>query len=386
MNNLEKIVREKAVHVTTLEELQKKLKGDNPLRIKYGIDPTNPNIHLGHTVPLRLLKKFQDDGHKAIIILGDYTASLGDPSGRDSMRKGIDLEQARKNCSLYINQLKKLISTDASKCEIHYNSHWLQNMLTTDWMKRLRNWTVQQIMERDDFKKRVNEGVGVHLTELFYPLMQGEDSVRIKADVELGGSEQLFTLQMGREMQKMDGQSPQVCITLPILRGLDGTKRMGKSLGNFVGIEEDPFEQFSKVMSIPDALMPEWFDLLTDENCSRIMDSVGPMETKKQLAHLLVGGFHGPHRAIEAEKRWTDQFSLRKTPETIREIPMWDCEASLATVLTGYGIVKSKNNAKRLIEQGAVQVDGIRVVDPKTMIKPEKGMVIKCGRNYLKVS
>ncbi len=377
------IINQKASHVTTIKELEERLALDRPLRVKYGIDPTSPHIHLGHTVPLRLLRQFQDAGHKAIIILGDYTASLGDPSGRDSMRVGVDLLTARQNCNYYLAQLKKLICMDFGKCEVHYNSGWLQNMLTRDWMDRLKHWTVQQVTERDDFKKRMHSGVGVHLVELLYPLMQGEDSVRIQADVELGGQEQLFTLQMAREMQKLDGQSPQVCICLPILRGLDGVRRMGKSLNNYIGIDEDPFEQYSKVMSIPDDLMPEWFNLLTDESCQRLVDEMGPMEAKKSLAHLIVGQFCGPVKALEVEKQWVNQFTLRKQPDVMDEVSLDATATVLANVIVG--IATSKSNARRLIEQGAVQVNGTKFTDPRGTITPEDGMVIKCGRHYIRV-
>lgn len=202
------IVKSKAAHINTIGELTEKLKSGKLLRIKYGIDPTNPNIHLGHAVPLRLLRQFQDAGHKAIIILGDFTAALGDPTGRDHMREGTGLEEARRNSVKYIAQLRKLINTDIGKCEIHYNSGWLQNYTTMEWLSRMKQWTVQQITDRDDFKKRLEAGDGVHLNELMYPLFQGEDSVRIRADVELGGTEQLFTLMVGREMQKQAGQTP----------------------------------------------------------------------------------------------------------------------------------------------------------------------------------
>jgi tyrosyl-tRNA synthetase len=391
------IIQRKATHINTLDELKERLASGKQLRVKYGIDPSNPNIHLGHTVPLRLLKQFQDAGHKAIIILGDYTASLGDPTGRDHLREGVNISTARSNSVKYIAQLRRLINTDIGKCEMHYNSGWLEHYKTSDWLERMRHWTIQQIIDRDDFKNRMAAGDGVHLSELMYTLFQGEDSVRVRADIELGGNEQLFTLMVGREMQKQAGQTPQICITLPILRGIDGKKRMGKSLGNFIGINEEPFEMFSKIMSIPDDLMPEWTNLLTD--LPKTSDN--PMADKMMLAKDIVGWLHtdpslgslapgsGAEIAIKAHEKWRKQFSMKEQPEDIRTVAVNGSTHQLASSLFNLvymlGLTPSKNMAKRLIEQGAVQVNGKKIVDPLTSVELSGNPVIKCGRKFAKV-
>jgi tyrosyl-tRNA synthetase len=374
----------KATHITTLEELKKKLSSGLPLRVKYGIDPTNPNIHLGHTVPLRLLRKFQEAGHIAVIIFGDFTASLGDPSGRDAMRTSTtDIVTARKNSVLFKEQLKKFLLPNIWS-EQYQNSDWLEHLKSRDWINLLKSWTIQQMTERDDFKNRIVSGNAVHLSEMLYPIMQGYDSVKVNADIELGGSEQLWTLNIAREMQKMYGQEPQVCITLPILRGIDGKKRMGKSLGNFIGVNEEPFEQFSKTMSIPDDLMPEWFSLLTDRtNIPELIEGVGPMAAKKMLAHDIVTWLHNKEEADKAHDKWHKQFTMRDTPDEIREVKIDVHESPLFLLLTRSGLTDSKSNARRLVSQGAVSVNNEKVNDPNAIVAI-KGAVIRCGRQFVR--
>ncbi|HEY1380382.1 MAG TPA: tyrosine--tRNA ligase, partial [Gemmataceae bacterium] len=244
------------------DELRKKLAAGRPLRVKLGIDPTGFDVHLGHTVVLRKLRQFQDLGHTVVLIIGNATAAVGDPSGRDESRKSLNPEQIEKNAASYLTQISKVI--DVGRAEVVRNSDWFNRFSFADVQRLLGHMTMQRMLERDDFAKRIRAGTPIYLHECLYPLMQGHDSVEVRADVELGGTEQLFNLMVGRDLQRAAGQEPQVCLTVPILRGLDGAKKMGKSLGNYIGVNEPAKEQFGKTMSIPDDLLREWFELLTD--------------------------------------------------------------------------------------------------------------------------
>src|SRR4051812_1291014 len=298
------IIRRGAEQITPEAELVQKLersvKTGQPLRVKYGIDPTGIDVHLGHTVPLRKLRQFQELGHQAVLIIGNYTALVGDPSGRDQTRARLTPEQVERNAVDYLQQVSKVI--DISRTEVHRNGDWFSRFSFLEVMNLTTHITMQRMLERDDFTKRLKKEEPIYLHECLYPLMQGHDSVEIKADVELGGSEQLFSLMVGRDLQRDAGQEPQVCLTLPILVGLDGTRRMGKSLGNYVGVGEPAQVQFDKTMSIPDALMAQWFELLTDRGADEIARLVNPgvthpMEAKKQLAADIVCFYHGPEAA-----------------------------------------------------------------------------------------
>ena len=260
-----------------LRKLDRSISLNKPLRVKYGIDPTGIDVHLGHTVPLRKLKLFQDLGHQAVLIIGNYTALVGDPSGRDQARQRLTEEQVAKNALDYLVQVGKVI--DLSKTEVRYNGEWFSKYRFLDVLSLAGTTTIQRMLERDDFTKRYKAGTPIYLHECLYPLMQGHDSVEVRADVELGGSEQLFSLMAARDLQKNAGQEPQVCITLPILRGLDGIKRMGKSLGNYVGVGDSSYDQFAKIMSIPDELMKEWFALLTNLSSLQINDLLDASKT-----------------------------------------------------------------------------------------------------------
>src|SRR5215467_7572388 len=287
------LIRRGVEQIVPEDELRKKLERSvrtgQPLRVKYGIDPTGIDVHLGHTVPLRKLRFFQELGHQAVLIIGNYTALVGDPSGRDQTRARLTPEQVEANARDYLKQVSKVIHID--KAEVVHNGDWFGKMNFLDTLALMSRITVQRMLERDDFTKRfrAEPSEPIYLHECLYPLMQGQDSVEIRADVELGGSEQLFNLMVGRRLQEDAGQEPQICLTLPILRGLDGERRMGKSLGNYVGVGEAPYDQFAKTMSIPDAIMCEWFELLTDrpgDEIHRLLDPAvtHPMEAKKALA------------------------------------------------------------------------------------------------------
>jgi tyrosyl-tRNA synthetase len=370
-------------------DLVRKLESGKPLRVKYGIDPTGIDVHLGHTVPLRKLRLFQELGHKAILIIGDYTALVGDPSGRDQTRARLTQEQVAANARDYLKQVGKVIDLD--RAEIHNNGDWFGKMTFLGVMGLTSKITVQRMLERDDFTKRLKDQTPIYLHECLYPLMQGQDSVEIHADVELGGSEQLFNLMVGRRLQEDAGQEPQVCLTLPILRGLDGVRRMGKSLGNYVGVGEAAYDQFAKTMSIPDELMREWFELLTDRPATEIaslLDSARthPMEAKKTLAGDIACFYHGARAAEEARAEWEKRFSCRQDPTNIDEVDLsvaalTDGAMVAWRLLAALNLAKSGNEARRLIQGGGVTVGPNRekITDANAMIPVTTGLVIRVG-------
>src|SRR5436190_7957355 len=291
------------------QKLDSSLKTGRPLRVKYGIDPTGIDVHLCHTVPLRKLRLFQELGHQAVLIIGNYTALVGDPSGRDQTRARLTQEQVEANAKDYLKQVSKVI--DIERTEVTYNGDWFKRFQFLDVLSLTSKITMQRMLERDDFTKRREAGTPIYLHECLYPLMQGHDSVEIRADVELGGSEQLFSLMVGRDLQRDAGQEPQVCLTLPILRGLDGHRRMGKSLGNYIGVGEPAYDMFAKVMSIPDDLMREWFELLTDRSTDEISSLIAanPMQAKKTLGQDIVRFYYGDPAASQAAEEWKRRFS-----------------------------------------------------------------------------
>src|SRR5216683_6173806 len=306
------------------QKLERCLKSGKPLRVKYGIDPTGIDVHLGHTVPLRKLRLFQELGHQAVLIIGNYTALVGDPSGRDQTRVRLTPEAVEANAHDYLKQVSKVI--DIEKTEVHRNGDWFGKFGFLDVLSLMSKITVQRMLERDDFTNRfrAEPSIPIYLHECLYPLMQGQDSVEIKADIELGGSEQLFNLMVGRKLQEDAGQEPQICLTLPILCGLDGERRMGKSLGNYVGVGDTPYDQFAKTMSIPDQLMTQWFTLLTDrptDDIARLTDpqQTHPMTAKKALGCDIVASYHGLSVAEVARKEWENRFSNRQDPKEIPE-------------------------------------------------------------------
>jgi tyrosyl-tRNA synthetase len=382
--------------ITPEEEFRNKLKRSvetgKPLRVKYGIDPTGIDVHLGHTVPLRKLRQFQELGHKAVVIIGNYTALVGDPSGRDQSRKGLTREQVEANAQDYLKQVGKIIDMDPAKTEVCYNGKWFERWTFLDVLALTSQITLQRMLERDDFTKRYKAGTPIVLRECLYPLMQGRDSVEIQADVELGGTEQLFNLMMGRNLQSDAGQEPQICITLPILRGLDGERRMGKSLGNYIGVSEPAQSQFDKTMSIPDHLMPDWFKLLTDrstEEVARLTDpSQGnPRDAKLQLGMGIVRFYYGDAAAEAARAEWIKRFSGRQDPTDIpeRDFPaseLADGQVWICKLLVGLGLATSNNEARRAVEGGAVSVgpdNKQKITDTKTNIPVTDGLIVRNG-------
>jgi tyrosyl-tRNA synthetase len=361
------------------KKLEQSAKTGKPLRIKYGIDPTGIDVHLGHTVPLRKLRQFQELGHKAVLIIGNYTALVGDPSGRDETRKSLTQEQVEANAKEYLTQISKIV--DVGRAEVRFNGEWFAKFSFLDVLRMMGQITMQRMLERDDFTKRVKEGKPISLHECLYPLMQGYDSVAIHADIELGGSEQLFNLMVGRDLQRNavqlgfeKAQEPQVAITLPILRGLDGQRKMGKSLNNYIGVGESADQQFGKTMSIPDDLMHDWFTLLTDHSEDEIGEltdpsKVHPKAAKLTLAHDIVSFYHGTQAALVAMRNWETQYSQRKDPDNIPEVLIPSSEANnglaLLDLLVRVGFCKSKNEARQKVTEGAVTVgpDRTRVTD-----------------------
>ncbi len=376
------------------EELRKKLersvKTGKPLRVKYGIDPTGIDVHLGHTVPLRKLRLFQELGHQAVLIIGNYTALVGDPSGRDQARTRLTEENVEENARDYLKQVSKVI--DINKTEVRRNGEWFQKFAFLDVLALTSKITMQRMLERDDFEKRIKAGTPIYLHECLYPLMQGHDSVEIQADVELGGSEQLFSLMAARDLQRDAGQEPQICVTLPILRGLDGVRRMGKSLGNYIGVAEPPYEMLAKVMSIPDDLMAEWFELLTDRSPEEIAQftnakAINPRDGKLQLGKDIVAFYYGEEEGEKARQEWIHRNSGGRSDPT--EMPKFEIPATelengemwICKLLVTIGFAKTNNEARRSVQGGAVTIgpDREKVTDVKANILVTDGLVIRSG-------
>jgi tyrosyl-tRNA synthetase len=388
------LIRRGVDQVEKEDELRKKLERSvrtgKPLRVKYGIDPTGIDVHLGHTVPLRKLRLFQELGHQAVLILGNYTALVGDPSGRDQTRARLTPEQVEANARDYLAQVSKVI--DITRTEVRPNGEWFARFSFLDVMRLMGKITMQRMLERDDFTKRIKDGKPISLHECLYPLMQGWDSVEIHADVELGGSEQLFNLMVGRDLQRDAGQEPQICVTLPILRGLDGVRRMGKSLGNYVGVGEPAQAQFDKTMSITDELMPEWFTLLTDrpaEEVARLTDpqQTHPLEAKKALGRDIVRFYHGEAAAEEAAAEWKRRFSDRQDPTDIPEGEiaageLTDGRLPIVRLVSLLRLAESNNAARRVIEGGGVNIgpDRETVADPKAVVAVPDGLIVRYGK------
>ncbi len=381
-----------AAQVETRDELKKKLEKSRatgtPLRIKYGIDPTGFDVHLGHTVPLRKLRQFQSLGHTAVLIIGTATAQVGDPSGRDESRQGLSPEQIDTNAKSYLAQISKVL--DISKTEVTYNGDWFRKFDFAAMLRLLGSTTVQRMLERDDFSKRFRSdpSVPIYLHECLYPLLQGQDSVEIKADVELGGTEQLFNLMVGRDLQRAAGQEPQICFTLPILRGTDGEKKMGKTAGNYVGLNEPAKEQFGKTMSIPDTLMREWFNLLTDIPAAEIETLLAdkPNEAKKRLGAEVVRFYHSPDAVAAVLSDWKRREN-KEDPQDIPEVTLPVAEMSILDLLVAAKLCGSKSEASKKVEEGAVIVgpDRMKVTDWKATLNVTEGMVVRLGRKIVRV-
>jgi len=356
-----------------------------PLRVKLGLDPTSPDIHLGHTVVLRKMRQFQDLGHKAVLIIGDYTARIGDPTGVNTTRPMLSPEQIERNARTYFEQAGKVLDTSQQKLEVRHNSEWLEKLSFADVLKLAAQMTVARMLERDTFEKRyeADEPIGVH--EFLYPLMQGYDSVAIRADVELGGTDQTFNNLVGRRLQENAGQLPQIVITMPILVGLDGKEKMSKSKGNYVGVTDEPNDMFGKIMSISDAMMENYFTLLTDLPAGRIAELVDsqkthPKEAKVLLAKGIVNQFYDAAASEAAAAQFDRVFAQKELPDEMPVVELPAEPVMASKLLLTCGLVASGSEGKRMIAQGGVSIDGRKLTDPNEMISPIDGMVVQVGR------
>ena len=360
-------------------KLAKSAQSGEPLRVKLGLDPTAPDIHLGFAVVLRKLRQFQDLGHQAHLIIGDFTAQIGDPSGKSKTRPQLTREQVEENARTYQEQLSRIL--DPAKTTIHFNGDWLGRMGFADVIRLTSKYTVAQMLEREDFAQRLAEQKPVGMHEILYPLCQGQDSVEIRADVELGGTDQRFNNLVGRDLQKANGQEAQVVLLMPILVGTDGTQKMSKSLGNYVGIGEAPSEMFGKIMSIPDPAMRQYFTLCTNVPLSEVEAILAghPMDAKKRLGREIVATYHDQAAAQEAQKAFEDQFSRGDVPDEMPEVEMAGGEIVVAELLAScFGV--SKSEARRMAEQGAVAVDGEKIDDATQSVEVRDGMTVKMGK------
>jgi tyrosyl-tRNA synthetase len=388
-----KVIASGAVDVVTEADLVRKLQRGTPLRVKLGIDPTASDIHLGFAVVLRKLRQLQDLGHTAVLILGDFTAMVGDPSGRSATRPRLSKEEVDVHAATYVEQVQRILDPD--RLEVRRNSEWLGAMDIEDVLRLSARMTVAQMLERDDFANRYRDGKPISVLEFLYPLLQGWDSVVVQADVELGGTDQLFNNLVGRTLQSQEGQEPQVVVTTPLLEGLDGVNKMSKSLGNFIGIAEVPDAQFGKVMSLPDELMGRYFTLTTGWHPDRVAEvttalddgSLRPNEAKRLLARTVVDLYHGDGAGATAEGEFDRVFKDHAAPSDVAEHDLDPAEAregriALANVLRQAGLAPSNKEARRLIAQGGVRTDGEVVQDPEATFVPAEldGVTLQVGR------
>ncbi len=369
-------------------KLEKSAQTGIPLRVKLGADPTAPDIHLGHTVVIRKLRSFQELGHKAIFLIGSFTGMIGDPSGKSATRPPLSREEVEANAETYKNQIFKILDPD--KTEIRFNSEWMDKFTAVDFIRLCSRVTVKQILERDDFEKRIKQEKPIALHELIYPLVQAYDSVALEADVELGGTDQKFNLMIGRDLQRSYGQEPQVIMTMPLLEGLDGVNKMSKSLNNYIGITEPPFEIFGKIMSISDELMWRYYELLTDLPSAEIEkmknSQENPRNFKVKLAKLIIKDFYSAQLADEAEEEFNRRFVRKEIPEQMEEVFLPRGKYALSDLLLKTGLAPSKKEAKRLIEQGGVRLNGERISDVKIEIELNEETVLQVGkRKFLRV-
>ncbi len=375
-------------------KIERAIKEKTPLRVKLGCDPSRPDLHLGHSVVLRKLRQFQDLGHTAILIVGDFTGMIGDPSGRNKARPSMTLEETRQNGETYFSQASRILSKD--NLQIVYNSDWLGKMSFQDVIKLASKYTVARMLERDDFEKRFHAEEPISVHEFLYPLAQAMDSVAIKADIELGGTDQKFNLLVGRDIQREFGMEPQIILTMPLLVGTDGVEKMSKSLGNYIAITDPPAEMYGKTLSIPDDLIYDYFVLTTDipeSDIARIKSeleskSINPRDLKRRLAREIVTLYYGDGAAAEAEDDFDRVFIRKEVPDEVEEFLIAD-DASPLTVfqlLVSVGAAKSNGEARRLVNQGGVSIDGSKVADPNAPVNSDAPFILKVGkRKFYKI-
>lgn len=397
LNEQMDLIRRGASEIIPEEELEKKLARSlhekKPLRIKLGCDPSRPDLHLGHAVVLRKLAQFQTLGHQAILIIGDFTGMIGDPSGRNSTRPALSLAETRENGQSYFEQASKILDPVATK--IVYNSEWLSTMSFEDVIKLASKYTVARMLERDDFTKRYRNGEPISLHEILYPLAQAMDSVAIASDVELGGTDQKFNLLVGRDIQREFGVEPQVILTMPLLVGTDGVDKMSKSYGNYIGISDTPKDMYGRALSIPDTLLENYFTLCTDipnteltKISASITDgSANPRDLKRYLARTIVSLYHNAEAAVAAEDEFDRIFIKKEIPDDIPELGIEESELPISDLIMRAGFAPSKSEARRLIQQGGVSLAGEKISDPNATVPMKDGAVLKVGkRKFLKIN
>jgi tyrosyl-tRNA synthetase len=381
------IIKRGAVEILVEKELIERLSTGKPMRIKLGMDPTAPDLHLGHTVVINKLRQFQDLGHEVLFLIGDFTGRIGDPTGKDVTRKPLTEEQVAENAKTYERQVFKILDPD--KTQILFNSMWMKNQTAADLIQLASTHTVARMLERDDFGKRFSAHQPIAIHEFLYPLVQGYDSVHMRADVELGGNDQKFNLLMGRELQKHFGQKPQITLTMPLLEGLDGVKKMSKSLGNYIGIDESPDDMFGKIMSISDDLMWRYLELLSfcpmeeiNQWRKQVNEGANPRDIKITFAKEIITRFHEASAAETAHQNFIARFQRHEIPEDIEEVTLTteNGELSIAHLLKQASLVASTSDALRMIQQGAVRVNGERLEDPKYMVSGGEANVYQVGK------
>ena len=374
--------------------VEQSVKNNTPMNVKLGCDPSRPDLHIGHSVVLRKLRQFQDLGHKAILIVGDFTGMIGDPSGRNKTRPPLTLNETRRNGRTYLEQATKILST--SKIQMLYNSEWLGKMTFADVIMLAARYTTARMLERDDFEKRFKAQEPISMHELLYPLAQAMDSVAVQADVELGGTDQKFNLLVGRDIQREYGMNPQVIITMPILPGTDGVEKMSKSLDNHIGISESPAQMYGKVLSIPDSVMMQYFVLTTSLPAEELKSideqlndpDVNPRNIKRRLARAIVTSYYSEKDAATAEKEFDRIFIRKEAPTEVPEqtLKLKDGSITIVQLLSATRLASSKGEARRLVSQGGVSIDGRRISDPNDVIAPGDGILVKVGkRKFLRV-
>jgi len=379
-------IRRGAEEILVEEDLIEKLKEGRPLRIKAGFDPTAPDLHLGHTVLINKLRQFQDLGHEVIFLIGDFTGMIGDPTGKNITRKPLTREAVLENAKSYERQVFKIL--DPQKTTVVFNSSWMGEKSASDLIKLAARQTVARMLERDDFEKRYKGGQPIAIHEFLYPLVQGWDSVELKADVELGGTDQKFNLLMGRELQKQEGQRPQTILTMPILEGLDGVQKMSKSLDNYIGVSDAPGEMFGKIMSISDELMWRYYELLSfrpmdevDALKREVEGGANPRDAKVSLAKEIVARFHSEEAAAEAEQEFVNRFRKGAIPNEMPEIELVSADGvAIANLLKEAGLTNSTSDAMRMIRQGAVKADGEKIEDTKLVVAAGSEQVFQVGK------
>jgi len=369
-----------AAQIISEAELAEKLRANRPLRVKLGVDPTSADLHLGHTIIFRKLRDFQEAGHQAVLIIGDFTALIGDPSGRSATRPTITREEVERNAKTYREQAFKIL--DQSKTEIVYNGSWLGRLSFEDVIRLNSQVTLQQLLQREDFRARMKSEQPIHAHEIQYPIMQAYDSVMVKADVELGGTDQLFNILLGRDLQQQNGQPPQIVLLTPILEGLDGKKKMSKSLDNYVALNDPPVEMFGKLMSISDELMVRYYLLLLSRELPK---NKHPLEAKKEFAAEIVATYHSRDAANKAREEWTRRFSEKRLSET--ELPILPSQSDelVTIVVKGFaisGITKSRAEASRLIKQGSIQLDGAKLRNPTEQISLSADQILRRDKTH----